>query len=83
MPDARSEKEARPELDVCLASWQAKNVGVEAYVLPSRAAQDARALQEGDLYAGSGARLGATAPLGVRNRRSSATKRATNPTAAG
>jgi hypothetical protein len=81
MPDARSEKEARPELDVCLASWQARNVGVEAYVLPRRAAQDG-ALQGGDLYAGSGARLGATAPLGVRNRRSSATKRATNPTAA-
>lgn len=32
VPDARNEKEGRRRLDICLASWQAKNVGVEAYV---------------------------------------------------
>ena len=33
VPSGRSEREARRKLDVCLASWQTSNVGVETYVL--------------------------------------------------
>ena len=33
VPDARGAKEGRRKLDVCLARWQARNVGIEAYVL--------------------------------------------------
>jgi hypothetical protein len=33
MPEERSEKQARGRLNVCLASWQARNVRVEAYIV--------------------------------------------------
>jgi hypothetical protein len=33
LPDAPSEAQARREVNVYLASWQARNRGVEAYVL--------------------------------------------------
>jgi hypothetical protein len=33
LPGARDEKDARRKIDVCLALWQVKNPGVEAYVI--------------------------------------------------
>lgn len=33
VPQARNERAGRRKLDVCLASWQVKNAGVEAYVV--------------------------------------------------
>jgi hypothetical protein len=33
LPDARNDKDGRRNLDVRLASWQARNMGVEAYVI--------------------------------------------------
>jgi hypothetical protein len=35
VPRARNEREARRELSVYLASWQAANPGVEAYIVDS------------------------------------------------
>jgi hypothetical protein len=35
LPSARNEKDARRKIDVCLALWQVKNPGVEAYVMPT------------------------------------------------
>jgi hypothetical protein len=33
LPSARNENDARRKVDVCLAFWQVKNPGVEAYVI--------------------------------------------------
>jgi hypothetical protein len=33
LPDARSDKDGRRNLDVSLASWQWRNMGVETYVI--------------------------------------------------
>ena len=39
LPNARNDHDARRKVNVCLALWQVKNPGVEAYVLtPVRAA---------------------------------------------
>ena len=35
LPGARNENEARRKIDVCLALWQVKNPGVEAYLTPT------------------------------------------------
>jgi hypothetical protein len=35
VPSAPDERQARRELNVCLASWQALNRGVEAYIVES------------------------------------------------
>jgi hypothetical protein len=35
LPSARNEKDARRKIDVCLALWQVKNPGIEAYVMPT------------------------------------------------
>jgi len=35
LPAARNGNDARRKVDVCLALWQVKNPGVEAYVMPS------------------------------------------------
>jgi hypothetical protein len=35
VPSAPSEAQARRELNVCLATWQALNRGVEAYIIES------------------------------------------------
>ena len=38
LPSARNENDARRKVDVCLARWQAKNPGVEAYMIRTAAA---------------------------------------------
>jgi hypothetical protein len=35
LPGARNKMDARRKIDVCLALWQVKNPGVEAYVIPT------------------------------------------------
>ena len=37
VPSAPDERQARRELNVCLATWQALNRGVEAYIVESAA----------------------------------------------
>jgi hypothetical protein len=35
LPGGRNLKDARRKINVCLARWQVKNPGVEAYVMPT------------------------------------------------